>query len=314
MSYQKIVISSGHGLKIRGASGVLDEVDQARRMVDAVAERLRARGALVDVFHDDTSETQDENLTTIVNFHNSKSRQLDASFHFNAFEACDGPMGTEVCYKTQSHLAEQVSAAISKAGGLKNRGPKYRNDLYFLNKTNMPSVLLETCFVDSQTDADLYNQNFEAICDAIAGLKQVTGELPPPPPKTLIWTGKCSSFGGPTDSGVSPDEGLAFIYELETAPYLFLPNQPPDTTGLARRLNGEEVKYLACRWDYTVTPREMLLTHKAIVRVPGGIELTAWPADWGPHTSTGRVADLSPCLMRDLGLKTDDEVEVIFPA
>ena len=60
------------------------------------------------------------------------------------------------------------------------------------------------------------------------------------------------------------------------------------------------------RWDYTVTPREMLLTHKALVRVPGGMELTAWPADWGPHSSTGRVADLSPCLMKDLGLKTDD--------
>jgi hypothetical protein len=41
--------------------------------------------------------------------------------------------------------------------------------------------------------------------------------------------------------------------------------------------------------------------------------LTAFPADWGPHESTGRVADLSPSLMADLGLLTDDEVEVIYP-
>ena len=41
-----------------------------------------------------------------------------------------------------------------------------------------------------------------------------------------------------------------------------------------------------------------------------GLTLKAFPADWGPNESTGRVADLSPCLMDDLGIKTDDEVEV----
>jgi hypothetical protein len=48
--------------------------------------------------------------------------------------------------------------------------------------------------------------------------------------------------------------------------------------------------------------------------VEKGIELTAFPADWGPHPDTGRVADLSPGLMLDLGIETDDEVEIIFPA
>jgi hypothetical protein len=45
------------------------------------------------------------------------------------------------------------------------------------------------------------------------------------------------------------------------------------------------------------------------------MELTAFPADWGPHEEKtgGRVADLSPQLMADLKLKTDDEVEIIFP-
>jgi len=41
--------------------------------------------------------------------------------------------------------------------------------------------------------------------------------------------------------------------------------------------------------------------------------MTAFPADWGPHENTGRVADISPGLMDDLGIQTDDEVEVIFP-
>jgi hypothetical protein len=45
-----------------------------------------------------------------------------------------------------------------------------------------------------------------------------------------------------------------------------------------------------------------------------GMAQTAFPADWGPHEEkTGRAADLSPALMRDLGLVTDDVVEVIYP-
>ena len=45
-----------------------------------------------------------------------------------------------------------------------------------------------------------------------------------------------------------------------------------------------------------------------------GDALTAWPSDWGPHEEeTGRAADLSPALMDDLDLLTDDEVEVVYP-
>src|SRR5262245_28140780 len=126
-------------------------------------------------------------------------------------------------------------------------------------------------------------------------------------------SGKCSWFGGPDDDGVAPDEGLAFIYSVSDQPDLFLPSQPPGTTGLARRLDPSEY-YVACRWDYDDTPRDMLLANKALVRsIRTGKEFYAFPADWGPHVDTGRVADLSPQLLSDLDIETDDEVEVIFP-
>ena len=132
---------------------------------------------------------------------------------------------------------------------------------------------------------------------------------------TLTLLGKVSWFGGPTDKGVAPDEGLAFIYEMETAPHLFLPFQPKGTTGLARRLNPF-VHFIACRWDYDVYPKVMLASqdYLALVRsTKTGVALRAFPADWGPHEQTDRVADISLSLMEDLGIKTDDEVEVIFP-
>jgi hypothetical protein len=125
--------------------------------------------------------------------------------------------------------------------------------------------------------------------------------------------GKCSGFGGPFDSGVAADEGLAFFDHVDDAPHLFLPEQPEGTTGLARRLDPG-VFYVACRWDYDETPKDMLMdqTRKARVSAKGKVFL-AYPADWGPHEDTGRVADLSPALMEALGVDTDDVVEVRYP-
>ena len=315
MRFDRIVISSGHGLKVRGASGILDEVDEARRVVEQVAAELRNRGVDVTTYHDDVSTSQNENLNRIVDFHNSKTRDLDVSVHFNAYVETTKPMGTEVLYCTQKLLAAELSAAISWCGFL-DRGAKHRTDLAFLNNTEMPSVLIETCFVDSSADAVIYDEHFNGVCDAIAIVLAVDAdevELPQPPSGALDLSGAVSWFGGPDDDGVDDDEGLAFIQTVDDAPHLFLPYQPEGTTGLARRLNPN-VHYIACRWDYTKTPHAMLLSELALVRSKRtGMQLTAFPADWGPHESTGRVADLSPGLMDDLGLSTDDEVEVIFP-
>jgi hypothetical protein len=317
---ERIVISSGHGKYIRGASGILDEVDEARRVVEELAEMLQERGIEVIVYHDDVSTTQNENLNRIVDFHNSQTRDLDMSVHFNAYVETEKAMGTEVLYVSQKNLAASLSQAIASVGFL-NRGAKVRDDLFFLNSTEMPSVLLEVCFVDSEADAAVYRDNFSDICDAIADVFESDEDQiePPRPPKPepeeplFSAVGPCSEFGGPDDEGVSAEEGLAFISDIEQAPQLFLPFQPAGTAGLARRLNPF-VHYVACRWDYDVTPKAALLEDVALVRATKtGIALKAFPADWGPHEKTGRVADLSPGLLDDLGLETDDEVEVIFP-
>ena len=271
-----------------------------------------------------------------------------------------------------------------------------------MNNTQKPAILIETCFVDSSADANLYDQHFKSICLAIA--EAISGrdlmlppEVPIEPPSTvpiepdydkpvtqkgdhgpyvlqiqtaldatpldgdfgpiteeavmefqqaqglvadgivgpMTWgaleyvydlpdeiaypqlqaSGKVSWFGGPEDTGVAPDEGLAFIFHVEQAPDLFLDYQPSGTSGLARRLDPEE-HYIAMRWDYNRYPKEMLASGKyhALVRAPKtGKEFKAVPADWGPHGDTQRVADISPGLMQLLGIETDDEVEVTFP-
>jgi N-acetylmuramoyl-L-alanine amidase len=166
-AYKSIVISSGHGKFVRGASGILDEVDEARKVVKQVAKVLRRHGVNVKTFHDDASKDQSTNLSTIVNYHNAQKRQLDVSVHFNAYVETTSPMGTECLYVTQSSLAGHMAAAIADCGFI-NRGAKKRTDLYFLNQTFEPAILIEVCFVDSSADADVYKSEFELICSSIA--------------------------------------------------------------------------------------------------------------------------------------------------
>ncbi|MGE8036840.1 N-acetylmuramoyl-L-alanine amidase [Lysinibacillus sp. NPDC093692] len=166
---KRYVGSSGHGLKIRGAKHLIDEVDEARKVTNEVHRILTIQyNGSGSVFHDDTSTTQNQNLQTIVNYHNKQVRELDWSIHFNAASVTDAPRGVEVLYYDMKDLSAKVSATISKASGLKDRGPKQRTELYFLKNTYKPAILIEVCFVDSEADVALYHKNFNAICAAIA--------------------------------------------------------------------------------------------------------------------------------------------------
>jgi peptidoglycan hydrolase-like protein with peptidoglycan-binding domain len=178
-----ICISSGHGKYIRGASGYLDEVNEARRVVEEVARLLRAADVDVATYHDDSSHSQNENLNRIVNWHNAQKRTLDVSIHFNAYQTTSAAMGTECLYLTQMDLAADVADAIAEATGLPNRGPKYRDNLFFLNSTAKPSVLVEVVFVDSSRDAEVYEDQFADICSGLASA--LSGEeigIAPPEP------------------------------------------------------------------------------------------------------------------------------------
>src|SRR5580765_3069081 len=180
MSYTSIVVSSGHGKYVRGASGIIDEVDEARKVVEQLAKELKNRNVKVKTYHDDVSKSQNENLNRIVDFHNAQTRELDISVHFNAYEQVEKPMGCEVLYTSQQSLASKVSSAIASSGFI-NRGAKKRTDLFFLNKTAMPAILIEVCFVDSLADAELYDDEFDRICIAIADVLVGQGTNAKPP-------------------------------------------------------------------------------------------------------------------------------------
>src|SRR4030095_13442853 len=191
MTYSSIVISAGHSAKCIGAVGIIDEYTENVHVVNAVAEKLAARGVTVKKFIDTTSTTVDQNLNAIVNYHNAQTRDLDVSVHFNANEPTSKPVGTECWYVTQLDLAAEISAAIAMASGLTDRGPKYTNDLFFLNNTRMPAVLIEVAFVDSSADVEIYRAKFDQITLATAnvlGGEQVQ-PVPPRPDEQVVEIG-----------------------------------------------------------------------------------------------------------------------------
>lgn len=133
----------------------------------------------------------------------------------------------------------------------------------------------------------------------------------------LVLNGRMSTFGGPKDEGMTPTENLALVEKQAQADAypadFFLSAADAGAPGWGRRLNPEKF-YIACRWDYSLTPKAFLRTAVITVQDPTNSRSAQVRAvDWGPHETTGRIADLSPGLARFLGLKTDDIVNVVIP-
>ena len=207
MGYNQVNISSGHSINCQGAADIINEVTEARKVVDRVYEIVKASGKQCYKYHD-TSSSSTQNLVNIVNWHNGFKDGVDVSIHFNAYTHVDKPMGVEVCYYSNSSLATAVSKEIATAGGFIDRGAKQRTGLYFLKHTNKPAILIEVCFVDSVADVNLYRANFERICQAIA--KSLIGSIVAQAPTTST-----SVASAPKPTPTPTPSGDAWIRSLQ---------------------------------------------------------------------------------------------------
>lgn len=152
-----------------GANSIINEVTEARRVTKRVYEILKAHKVPASYYEDNTSSNQAQNLNNLVKHHNQDRDDLIVSVHLNASGGViDQDIGTEVLYYNQKDLAEKIAKAISDASGLVNRGGKQRTNLAVLSKTYEPAVLIEVCFVNSNSDVTRYKKHFEKICFAIA--------------------------------------------------------------------------------------------------------------------------------------------------
>ena len=142
----KVFISAGHGGSDPGAVGNgLLEKDCNLYIALAFGEVLEAAGVNVKY-----SRTKDENdpVTQEVIEANHYQADYAISFHNNA----GGGTGSETYYYPGDPMGLKIAEAFencNKAKGVKSRGCKTTNTLYFIRNTSMTAVLSETAFIDS---------------------------------------------------------------------------------------------------------------------------------------------------------------------
>lgn len=164
----KINVHAGHnpdGKIACGAVGFIKESTQARKVKKYVIKYLGMAGHTVYDCTVNDGTSQNDILNKIVKKCNSHAVDLDVSIHFNAGAhgvMSDGKTtGTEVhVYKVANdkvnEVAKNITEKIAKLG-FKNRGVKESPQLYVLNSTKAPALLVECCFVDDKDDANLFN-------------------------------------------------------------------------------------------------------------------------------------------------------------
>ncbi|MBR3690072.1 MAG: N-acetylmuramoyl-L-alanine amidase, partial [Eggerthellaceae bacterium] len=161
--------NAGHSAKSPGAgANGYEEHTQARLCNKEFIKIMKQHGyAVTDTTSDASNKTAVlQEQVAKANRVGGGSKQLNLSFHLNA----GGGSGVEVLYygDATKKLAAEVSSAISKALGVKDRGAKQRKDLYFLKKTQAHSILIEVCFIDSLIDMQKLIKKRTAAMRAVA--------------------------------------------------------------------------------------------------------------------------------------------------
>lgn len=159
-----------------GARGIRFEDNLTLDVGNRVIAKLQALGHEVISCKPDRADSVRESLAQRCNRANAARVEVFVSIHFNAFNGQAN--GTEVFATSESgrKIAQPVLDELVKLGYF-NRGVKSGSHLFVLRNTNMPAILVECCFIDSQKDMNLLNT--EALANAI--VKGLTGKLPSVP-------------------------------------------------------------------------------------------------------------------------------------
>lgn len=110
-----------------------------------------------------------QNLSNIVSNMNRYAGDWHISNHLNAFNGQAN--GVEVWYyagdTVAGEMAAKVSAAISKATGLYNRGAKATTNLYVISNSVGRALLIEWAFIDNQGDMNKLMPNLDNAVRAV---------------------------------------------------------------------------------------------------------------------------------------------------
>lgn len=158
----KIAVRGGHNFQAKGASALIDETTEDRKVKDSVILNLRKEGhEVLDVTPGNCDVNTD--LRYGVNKAEEWGADLFISIHFDkAYDTYAGALGTATwIYGTGGQaevFAKRIVDSVANGTGLKNRGVRVNSKLYELRKTTMPAVIVEVCFCEATEDVRIYEE------------------------------------------------------------------------------------------------------------------------------------------------------------
>lgn len=110
------------------------------------------------------------NNSSAVNARWKMANDWKADYFISLHNNAGGGTGAETLYYRQDskNFANAIHSVYVKEMNLKDRGLKYRDNLAVLNKTNMPSILIELAFIDTKSDNEILKNKQSEIAKAIA--------------------------------------------------------------------------------------------------------------------------------------------------
>ena len=155
----KISVRGGHCPKVTGASALIDELTEDRKVKDSVIKYLKQLNhEVLDVTPPDSTSTSSSDLAYGVNKANNWGADLFISIHFNkCYNSYTGALGSEVCVYSSFDTAQRVVNGLASLG-FKNRGQKIRTGVYELRNSAMKAMIIEVCFVEATGDVSLYKK------------------------------------------------------------------------------------------------------------------------------------------------------------
>lgn len=172
-----VVLDAGHGGANPGAvyQG-RQEKDDALALTLAIGNILEAEG--VDVYYTRTTDVYETPLQKAQEA-NATGADYFVSIHRNSSPIPNQYTGIESLvyssYGEAARLAANINEELEEVG-YANQGVNQRQNLVVLRRTQMPAVLVEVGFINTDMDNQMFDDTFEETAQAIAkGILETLG-------------------------------------------------------------------------------------------------------------------------------------------
>lgn len=166
---KKVILDAGHGGYDNGARyGNRAEKDDALQLALAVGEILRNNG--IQVAYTRTEDVYQSPVEK-ARIANEMGGDLFVSIHRNSGEIPNNYSGIETLIYNYGGLKEEAARNINEELaelGFRDIGVTERKNLAVLRRTNMPAVLVEAGFINSDYDNAIFDSRFYEVANAIA--------------------------------------------------------------------------------------------------------------------------------------------------